>query len=51
MVAAAVQLRSAPSGGGALAFPSAAVVLLAARGKSPATWNSYASVLRQWEAY
>ena len=44
--AAVVQLRSAPP-----TLPSAAVIRLAARGKSPAIWNCYSSVLRQWEAY
>ena len=51
MVAAAVQLRSASSGGGASALPSAAVIRLEARGKPQATWNRYASVLCQWKTY
>ena len=53
MVAAAMQLRAPAARGGGTLPPSrsAAVIRLAARGKSPASWNRYASVLRQWETY
>ena len=45
----ALQLRSAAAG--PAVAPSAAVLGLAARGKSPATWNRYASTLGRWEEY
>ena len=49
MVELAVRLRStaAPPS----AAPSEAVIRLAARGKSPSTWNRYAAALLRWEAY
>ena len=50
-VAAAMQLRAPAGGGDPALLPSAAAVRLAAREKSPATWNRYASVLRRWETY
>ena len=45
----ALQLRSAAAG--PAVAPSAAVLGLAARGKSPTTWNRYASTLGRWEEY
>ena len=45
----ALQLRSAATGHAVV--PSAAVLGLATRGKSPTTWNRYASTLVRWEGY
>ena len=51
MIAAAIGLRSAAAPTAGAVAPSAAAIRLAARGKSPATWNRYASALTRWEVY
>ncbi len=45
----ALQLRSSATG--PTVAPSAAVLGLAARGRSPSTWNRYTSTLVRWEEY
>ena len=51
MLAAAILQRTTTSPGGGAVAPSAAAVALLSRGKSPGTWNRYASTLTRWEAY
>ena len=51
MVELAVRLRSAVAPRAASAAPSEAVIRLAARGKSPLTWNRYAATLLRWGAH
>ena len=51
MLAAAILQRTATSPGAGAVAPSSAAAALLSRGKSPGTWNRYASTLTRGEAY